>query len=32
MLVNKHLTVAIDFRSIFFHTMEVNGYRPVEDE
>ncbi len=26
LLVTKLLTVAIDFHSIFFHTMEVNGY------
>ncbi len=29
MLVTKQLTVAIDFNSIFFHTMEVNGYRQL---
>ncbi len=30
MLVNKHLTVAINFRSIFYHTMEVSVYRQLE--
>ncbi len=27
MWVTRQLTVAIDFHSIFSHTMEVNGYR-----
>ncbi len=27
MLVTKQLLVAIEFHSIFSHTMEVNGYR-----
>ncbi len=26
MLVTKQLTVAIDFHSIFFYTIEVNGF------
>ncbi len=32
MLVTKQLTVAIDFHSIFFYTMEVNGYHQLEGE
>ncbi len=29
MLVTKQLTVAIVFHSIFFHTVDVNGYRQL---
>ncbi len=29
MLLTKQLTVAIDFHSNFFHTIEVNGYRKL---
>ncbi len=32
MLVTKQLTVAIDFHSIFFYTIEVNGYRQLFGE
>ncbi len=29
MLETKQLMVAIDFHSIFFYTVEVNGYRQM---
>ncbi len=29
MLETKQLTVAIDFHSIFYHTMDVNSYRQL---
>ncbi len=29
MLVHKPLLVAIDFNSVFFHTIEVNGYQQL---
>jgi len=29
MLVTRQLTVAIDFHSIFFFLLEVNGYRQL---
>ncbi len=31
MLVTKQLMVAIDYYSIFFRTVEVNGYRQLFD-